>query len=141
MAISFQEERLHDVRLECAARYMSGANYVGYGLAARFTNTVRGISYYGFFVSQTGECLLLKVENGQELVLADWTLSPAFKTSSVNTLRLECSGGQVRAFVNGELALQARDNLLPAGGYALLAGPGVNVRFDDLTLSGIPPSS
>jgi hypothetical protein len=141
MAISFQEERLEDLRLDCEIQFLDGASYVGYGIATRFTNTIRGISYYGFFVSQTGDCLLLKVSNGEETVLADWTFSKAFRADKSNLLRLECSGGMLRCYVNNVMVLQARDNLLPAGGYALLAGPGVCVQFKGLSLVGLRPGT
>jgi hypothetical protein len=140
MAISFQEEKLQDLRLDCSCEYVEGSSYVGYGLAARFANGPAGLSYYGFLVSQTGECLLLKGLDGQEQVLADWTACSAFKLNQANRVRIECSGGEVRGYVNGELAVQARDNTLGPGGYALLAGPGVSVRFDDLELYGLRSS-
>jgi hypothetical protein len=140
MAISYQGEKLGDVRFDAAVDYLDGASYVGYGCAVRFSMENGQVSYYGMFVSQAGECLLLKVQDGQESVLADWKACSGYLPGQTNQLRLEAIGGYVRGYVNGTLAQQAQDNSLPPGGYALLAGPGVKVRFDNLELTGLHPS-
>ena len=75
MAISFQQADLADAELALNLEYLDGVSYVGYGVAARFGVTDGNVSYYGMFISQSGEFLLLKVLDGAEYVLQDWTAS------------------------------------------------------------------
>jgi hypothetical protein len=141
MAISYQDERLGEMRVDCTCDFLDGSNYVGYGCAIRFAVGSDGqVSYYGMFVSKAGECLLLKVAGGQEQVLADWKACSGYRPGQPNTLRLEAIGGSLRAYVNGVPAQSAREDSLGPGGYALLAGPGVKVRYTSLGLAGLHPS-
>jgi hypothetical protein len=140
VGISYQDERLDGVRLDAAVDYLDGPSYVGYGCAVRFRIDGGQVSYYAMFVTNAGECLLLKVQDGQESVLSNYKACPAYKPGQTNVLRLEAVGGKLRAYVNGELAQQADDSSLAPGGYALLAGAGVKVRYDKLELVGLHPS-
>ena len=137
MAISFQEGALADLEIGIDAEYLDGQSYVGYGVAGRFTVTDGSVSYYGLFVSQSGEFLLLKVLNGTEFVLQDWTASSLLSPSKPSRLKLELIGGTIRAFINNELVASVQDGDLTSGGYALLVGPGCSARFDNLLLRGI----
>ena len=138
MAISFQEAALADCELSIAAEFLDGASYVGYGAAARFSVGDGGVSYYGLFISRSGELLLLKVVDGVETVLKDWTASTLINPSQANTVTLEIVGARLTAYVNGTAVASVQDADLKSGGYALLAGPGVKVRYDDLLVRGYP---
>jgi hypothetical protein len=117
-------------------QYRTGADAVGYGLAGRFSSS-GGVSYYAVFASASGEILLLKVLNGEETVLVDWTPCAELRHDGPARLSLELVGPVIRARVNGELAAEASDGDIASGGYALLAGPGVAASFDNLEIRGV----
>ncbi len=96
------------------------------------------MSYYGLFISRSGEFLLLKVVDGAETVLKDWTASTLINPSLANKITLEVVGKRLTAYVNGTAVASVQDTDLAGGGYALLAGPGVKVRYDDLLVRGYP---
>jgi hypothetical protein len=142
MAITFQQDSFADMDLSIDAKHTSGADYVGYGIAARFTvgqdasgRTV--ISYYGLFISLSGEFMLLKVVDGKETVLKDWGVSPLIELGKVNRVELRIEGSEITALINGREAVHVSDGELSSGGYALLAGPGIAAHFDDLSLTGV----
>jgi len=144
MAISFQQDLFANIDIAVEAQNTGGADYVGYGVAARFAvgQGAGGkpvISYYGLFISKGGEFMLLKVVNGQETVLQDWQTSPQINLGAMNTVELRLDGSQITALINGKQAAMVTDGDLKSGGYALLAGPGVAALFDNLNLSGVRP--
>ena len=140
MAISFQEHSLADMQLAVDVEYLDGVSYVGYGAAARFSyDTGSGaVSYYGLFISQSGEYLILKVKASAEHVLQDWTACSVLNPSQPNRIQLEAVGNTLNAYINGHLVATLRDGDVRDGGYALLAGPGTYARFDNLELKGFP---
>lgn len=138
MAISFQQNALADMDLSCDLEYLDGLSYVGYGLAARFSVQDGQVSYYGLFVSQSGEFLLLKVVDSKETVLQDWTAAPQLHPNQPNSVQLVLLGNQIQAYINAKLVASVTDDGLASGGYALLVGPGTAARFDSLSLRGIP---
>jgi hypothetical protein len=81
--------------------------------------------------------LLLKVLDGEETVLADWTPCAQLMGGGTARVTLELIGPVIRARVNGELAAEATDGDIASGGYALLAGPGVAASFDNLEIRGV----
>ncbi len=136
MAISFQEAALADVEVLADVEFLEGQSFVGYGLAARFT-VVNGLtSYYGLFISESGEFLLLKVDQGREQVLVDWTASSFIQANRENRIGLDLRGDRITAYINGLEVAAITDGSLKAGGYALLAGPAVAARFDNLEIRG-----
>jgi hypothetical protein len=137
MALSFQQETLAALKTGCDVEFIDGVSYVGYGLAARFSAKDGSPSYYGLFVCQSGEFMLLRVIDGKETVLQQWTASAALKPNQPNRIELELAGSQIKAYINGELAASVQDDAIARGGYALLAGPGVAARFDNFSLRGI----
>lgn len=136
MAISFQDGSLADSEFSIDAEFIEGAGQVGYGIASRLSVKGGAVSYYGLFICQNGELMLLKVHQGSEQVLSDWRASSLIKPGQPNRLALDVRGGMLYAYVNGQLAATVADSELTAGGYALLAGPGVAVRFDNLRIHG-----
>jgi hypothetical protein len=82
--------------------------------------------------------MLLKVHRGTEEVLVDWTPAAGLLPSQANRIMLDARGDLLTAYINGEQVAQVRDSDIAGGGYALLAGPGVAVRFDNLRLRGFP---
>ncbi len=109
--------------------FLDGVSYVGYGLAARFSAKDGNPTYYGLFVCQSGEFMLLRVIDGKETVLQQWTASALLKPNQPNRIELELAGSQIKAYLNGELAATVQDEAIAQGGYALLAGPGVAARL------------
>ncbi|MCH7471602.1 hypothetical protein IIA79_01425 [bacterium] len=136
MAISYQEDSLADCEISIDLDYLDGPSFVGYGLAGRFVVLPGSVSYYGLFISGSGEFLLLKVLDGAEYVLQEWTSTSRLNPTMTNRITLELIGGTIRASINGEVAATVYDNDIKAGGYALLAGPGLFARYDNLTIRG-----
>ena len=137
MALSFQNEQLNAMEVSCDIEFLDGVSYVGYGLAGRFTVKDGQPSYYGLFVCQSGEFMLLSVIDGKEAVLQDWTASPQLKPNQPNRIKLELAGSTLRAYINNELVTTLKDESITSGGYALLAGPGIAARFDNFSLRGL----
>ena len=137
MAISYQQGSFSDARYGVDVEYLGGLDYVGYGLATRFTVKNGSVSYYGLFVSQSGEILLLKVLDGKEIVLRDWAAVPNLSRTLSNRIGMELIGGSLQCIVNGEVVASVTDDSLQSGGYALLCGPGTSTRFDNLTIKGL----
>lgn len=136
MALSFQQETLAAVEAACDVEFLDGVSYVGYGLAARFSAKDGVPTYYGLFVCQSGEYMLLRVLGGQETILTQWTASPQLNPNKPNRIKLTLAGTTISAYINNELVATVTDDAIPAGGYALLAGPGVSARFDNFSLRG-----
>jgi hypothetical protein len=137
MAISYQQESLSDFSLSVDSEYLDGAGYVGYGIAGRFRVGERGVSYYGAFISQSGELLILKVVDGVEMVLYDWANSPLINAARANRIELVLIGESISVYINGELAANVVDGDIRSGGYSVMAGPGVSARFDNLRIRGL----
>lgn len=137
MAISYQQGSFTDARYGIDVEYLGGLDYVGYGLATRFSVEGGNVSYYGMFVSQSGEFLLLKVLGGKEYVLQDWTAVPNLSRTLSNRIGMELLGSSIQCIVNGEVVASVTDESLHSGGYALLCGPGTSTRFDNLTIKGL----
>ncbi len=137
MAISYQQASFMDARYGIDVEYLGGLDYVGYGLAARFSVRNGNVSYYGMFVSQSGEFLLLKVQDGKEIVLRDWSSAPNLSRTLSNRIGLELIGSSIQCIINGEVVATVTDDSLDGGGYALLCGPGTSTRFDNLTIKGL----
>ncbi|MCB1216290.1 hypothetical protein KDL44_02795 [bacterium] len=137
MAISYQQGSFSDARYGVDVEYLGGLDYVGYGIATRFSVRNGSVSYYGMFVSQSGEYLLLRVLDGQETVLHDWSSAPNLSRTLSNRIGMELIGGSIQCIINGEVVATINDDSLQSGGYALLCGPGTSTRFDNLTIKGI----
>jgi len=136
MAISYQNAALADCEASVSIEFLDGDSLIGFGLAGRFIVLDGQVSYYGLFISQSGEFLLLKALNGVEHVLVGWTAAAGFKPGAPNRIALDMRGNEITAWINGEVAAQVMDLSIAAGGYALLAGPGIAARFDDLLVRG-----
>ncbi len=136
MAISYQNAALADCEASVSIEFLDGDSLIGFGLAGRFIVVDGQVSYYGLFISQSGEFLLLKALNGVEHVLVGWTAAAGFKPGTPNRITLEMRGNEITALINGEVVAQVMDLSIAAGGYALLAGPGIAARFDDLLVRG-----
>lgn len=136
MAISYQQDSFSDAHLQIDAAHIGGLDHVGFGIAGRFNYSGDNVSYYGLFVSASGEFMLLKVINGRESVLHNWVGSPLLNAGGTNRIGLQFSGDRITALVNGQEVASVQDADIPSGGFALLAGPGVAARFDNLQLSG-----
>jgi hypothetical protein len=136
MAISYQNAALSDCEASVSIEFLDGDSLIGFGLAGRFIVLDGQVSYYGLFISQSGEFLLLKALNGVEHVLVGWTAAAGFKPGAPNRIALDMRGNEITAWINGEVAAQVMDLSIAAGGYALLAGPGIAARFDDLLVRG-----
>lgn len=138
MAIAFQQHDLAKAQYTVESEFLDGISEVGYGLAGHFQVNGGNASYYGLFISHSGEYLLLKVTEGEEKVLVDWAPCNLLKPNMPNIISLEIASPSIKVFINGKLVTTMLDSSLRSGGYALLAGPGVAARFDNLVVNGDP---
>lgn len=92
-----------------------GGTNVWFGLMARY---VDDRNYYYITMRNNGTLSLRKLVNDNVAVLA--TASRNVAPNTWYSLRLEAIGSSLRAYVNGELYLQATDTSFPTGRYGLV---------------------
>lgn len=118
-----------DVQVDVDVRLESGPADNWFGLACRYQDeanfywaVISSDGYYGLGRVLAGERRLLHAE---QMPPSEWILQGAAQ----NHLRLECSGAELRFYVNEQLLAQAQDDSLRRGGVGLLAGlePGADV--------------
>lgn len=99
------------------------------GLIARYAGDG---NYYYFGIGGNGEAALWTVFNGSPFKLAAAPFSVAPNTWS--RLRLEVLGNALRAYADGQLLIQARDETHQSGRYGL-ATFQTSAEFDDVIVS------
>lgn len=124
-----------DVVLEVKAENASGEETTAAGLICRLNHP--GTSFYTFEVSWDGGVFIGKYIDGVWTELARQSDHPAVQRGDLpNRLKAVCLGQTLELYVNGTLALQARDSSLPSGAPAFYARTAPDqlsgvVLFDD----------
>lgn len=128
-------KRFLESRIEVDATKIGGPDNNDFGLICRYRN---GDNFYGFFASSDGYFGIVRVKDGEYLVLgADkMQYSEALKKgSATNHLRGDCVGNTLTFYINGTRLVQARDDTFESGEVGVLAGtydqPGVEILFDN----------
>ena len=132
---SVRNEPYKDVRLEVAAKRVSGPLDGYYGLICSFVNGSNyyflGIGvdgWYGIGVKQTGMMRFLKEGNDQKGVI--------LKADETNNLRAECAQGLLTLWVNDVQLASVKDNTFSEGAIGVGVGnrqnTGTEVVFSDL---------
>ena len=124
-----------DVVLEVKAENASGEETTAAGLICRLNHP--GTSFYTFEVIWDGGVFIGKYIDGVWTELARQSDHPAVQRGDLpNRLKAVCLGQTLELYVNGTLALQARDSSLPSGAPAFYARTAPDqlsgvVLFDD----------
>jgi hypothetical protein len=132
---SVRNDPYKDVRLEVAAKRVSGPLDGYYGLICSFVNGSNyyflGIGvdgWYGIGVKQTGMMRYLKEGNDQNGVI--------LKADETNNLRAECAQGILTLWVNDVQLASVKDNTFSEGAIGVGVGnrqdTGTEVVFSDL---------
>lgn len=126
-----------DFSLEVDARRVEGPLDNELGVAVRIQPD--GKNMYLFAISSDGSYVLRMLRNDEWQDLVKWTVSPAVRQGkSINHLRVECRGPELRCWANGQLLAEVQDTTLRSGNVGLLAAafdePGVVVHFDNLRI-------
>jgi len=124
-----------DVVLEIKAENTNAEETTAAGLMCRLNPS--GNSFYTFEVSWDGGVFIGKYIDGTWTELARMTDHPAVQRGNLpNRLKAVCLGQTLELYVNGTLALQARDSALSSGALAFYARTApeqlsADVLFDD----------
>jgi hypothetical protein len=127
----------HDVRLEVDAGKLGGPDENRIGLICRSD----GQSYYFFIISSDGYYGVGLFQNRRATLLGQSAMQPSSDINTgaaINHLRVDCTGADLAAYVNGVRVASVRDPTLSHGDVGVLAGafgePGVDIVFDNFAV-------
>jgi hypothetical protein len=127
-----------DIQMQVEARKDAGPDDNAYGLLCRYQDLR---NFYFFLISSDGYVGIGISKNGRRELLSSDTMLPSEAVrlgEAANVILAECDGFDLRMYVNGELAAEARAAEWPAGDVGLIAGtyatPGVVVSFDNFSV-------
>ena len=134
--ISLPKGSFTDLRVEVTANKIVGPDDNDYGIICRYQDAQ---NYYAFLVTSDGYFGLLKVKDGEYLIMnGEGTLvaSDAIrKGSDLNQLKADCIGSVLTFSVNENKLAEVVDTEYSTGRVGLMAGsfenPGVAVLFDN----------
>lgn len=124
-----------DASIEVDAIKVGGERDNRFGLICR---AMDADNFYTFIISSDGYFGIGKIKQQQYTLLGMDALQPhpSIKVgSSINHMRADCVGDQLRLYVNGDLLAEVQDLDFPFGDVGLIAGtydtPGTDIRFDN----------
>lgn len=127
-----------DVHIEVDATKNGGPDNNDFGLICRFTDRDH---FYAFLISSDGYTGIINVNDGQYIILSGENMqyNEAIQLgSAVNRLGADCTGSNLRMYVNGQKVLEAQDASHMAGEVGLMVGsydiPGVDILFDNFVV-------
>jgi len=130
---------LGDVRLEVDTTAAGGPTDNAFGLVCRYRDAG---NYTFFLVSSDGFSGIGTVRDGQRSLLTGVAMLPSdfiLQGLTSNHLRADCSGPQLRLYINGAVAQEATTEGVSTGDVGVIVGsygtPGVEVLFDNFTVS------
>jgi hypothetical protein len=100
---------------------------------------------YLFLVEGNGRFSIMRSRGRQLTPLVNWSSSDKIKTGPArNQIRAVCLGNYLAMYVNGQFLADATDDTYARGQIGLVAAGasrlGVQVDFDNLSVSGVTPS-
>lgn len=136
--ISHPGKTFRDALLFVTAEAAGGTTDNHYGLICRYQDES---NYYAFLISSDGYCGIVKVKDGQMVMLSAPTMEyqeVVRRGLAENELAIGCVGDQLGLVVNSETIYQVQDADFSQGDIGLMAGthsqPGVDIRFDNLVV-------
>jgi len=115
--------------LTARVRPLSSDGWIG--LLFRYQNSR---NHYAFGFSGDGQLQLIRVCHEERVVLDACPCLP--DGDRIYTFQVEASGDRLRAFLDGNLCLEAHDSTFPSGKVGLMAA--VPARFDDVEVAACP---
>jgi hypothetical protein len=130
---------LTDVRLDVDTAARSGPEDNAFGLICRYQDPG---NYAFLLISSDGYSGIGVVRDGQRTLLTGDAMLPSESVlhgMTANHLRADCSGPRLALFINGRLANEVTIDEVAAGDVGVIvgtyAGPGVEIDFDNFTIS------
>jgi hypothetical protein len=125
-----------DFTVEVEAGKEAGTDDNVYGV---FVRNIDPGSFYAFVISSDGYYEYAKEENETWVTPSNWTKSSAIKLGNeTNLIRVDCIGGRMSFYANGEKLGDYTDNSFAYGGIGLWAGSqtegNVTIGFDNLNV-------
>jgi hypothetical protein len=127
-----------DVQVEADAARQGGPVQNLFGLVCRSSQVKE---FYFFAISSDGYYALGKAINGQVNLLGQEMMAynaNILQGDGPNHLRLDCIGGTLTGYVNGQVVASSIDADLTSGEAGLVAGaldtPGVDIAFDNFVV-------
>jgi hypothetical protein len=127
-----------DVQVEVDAARQGGPVQNLFGLVCRSSQVKE---FYFFAISSDGYYALGKAINGQVTLLGQEMMAynaNILQGDNSNHLRLDCIGGTLTGYVNGQVVASSIDADLASGEAGLVAGaldtPGVDIAFDNFVV-------
>jgi hypothetical protein len=129
---------LTDVQIEVDATRLGGPEDNIYGVLCRYKDSR---NFYFFLVSSDGYSGIGVYKDGRRRLLTDESLLPSEAVNRgdiPNHIRADCSGYQLRLFVNGILVANTQAAEFQSGDVGLIAGsygqPGTEILFDNFSV-------
>lgn len=127
-----------NVQVEVDATRVGGPTDNDFGLVCRYQDSE---NFYIFIVSSDGYYGIAKLKDNQHSLIGMDQLqySSLIATEQpVYRIRADCTGQDLRLYVDGNLLMEARDSDFSAGDVGVLAGsyatPGVDILFDNFVV-------
>lgn len=127
-----------DVRIEVDAMKAEGPDDNRFGILCRYQDP---LNFYFFLISSDGYVGIGLRKEGRATLLSADTMLPrdaVLQGSVANHLRADCSGSQLRLYVNGIGVAEAQASEWARGDVGLLTGtgvqPGVVIDFDNFSV-------
>jgi hypothetical protein len=136
-SISPLKKSFSDFRLEVDVKKIGGPDNGEFGVIARYHDR---LNFYAFLVSNDGEGIIFKYEDGDYEGLSSDRLEDiqGVHPDALNHLAVLCRGEELELYVNGELVLSATDTSFRDGDLGLLVGnldiAGADFLFDNFYL-------
>lgn len=126
---------LADVHLQVESTRISGPVDNRYGVICRYQDEN---NYYAFLLSTDGYYAIVKMQEGQTIVLGTETMQPAQELLTgypTHYIEAVCQGQQLTLQVNGRELASVMDSSFSSGDVGLIAGAfseaGVEILFDN----------
>jgi hypothetical protein len=111
----------------------------GYGVMCRIQENGDG---YALRISGDGYASITMIEDGEFVVLVDWTLTDAIvQGDGSNELNVVCNGSNLMIYVNGEFVMETDDDTFTEGDIAFAVTTfeesATEIRFDNLSVTAV----
>lgn len=127
--------KLKDVRIDVDVEKRGGPDNNTYGILCRYQDED---NFYSLVISSDGYYGIAKMKAGQQSLLGaeGMQVGEAIQQgAALNHLRADCSGNQLKLWVNGNALISVEDTDFTQGDVGVIASsttePGVEISFDN----------
>lgn len=133
ISLPFYRDVSGPVRVELDGRWVSGNKMVAYGLLCGQTNEI----YYGMNITETGYAEVFRWKKGIRTPIWERRELSVIQSGG-NHLAAECSGHDLRFYINDELVAELREYFEIDGGVGVVVGSygsgNVSIAVDNFTV-------